>query len=51
MVIVFVIGIFVDFIRSLIMKGLNRLFGCMGWYRKLLGGLEKADNLFREKRE
>lgn len=51
MVIVFVIGIFADFIRSLIMKGLNRLLGCMGWYRKLLGGLEKADNLFREKKE
>jgi len=46
-VIVFVVGVIVDFIRDKMMKGLHRiLFKCRG-YRKVLNAIGRIDEIFR----
>lgn len=45
---VFACGVLTDMVRAWLMKGLNRLFGRIGIYRRLREKVEKADRLFAE---
>jgi len=45
---VFCCGILVDMLRVLLIKGVCRLLRGLGFYRKLVEKIERADNMFRE---
>lgn len=45
---VFVSGILADMLRARLMRGIHGLLCRIKIYRKLVGGIENADNLFRE---
>lgn len=45
---VFVSGILVDMLRARLMRGIHGVFCRIKVYRKLVGGIENMDNLFRE---
>lgn len=48
-VIVFTVGILAEYLRTLLMKGLHKIFIHVGVYRMLMDKLAKADSLFVEK--
>lgn len=48
-VIVFVVGVLVDFFRDLVMKGLHRILFKLAPYRKLMERIEAADGVFQSK--
>ena len=47
--VVFAVGIFVEYLRTMLMKGLHKVFTHLGVYRVLMDKLAIADGLFAEK--
>lgn len=47
--VVFAVGIFVEYLRTMLMKGLHKVFMHLGVYRVLMDKLAIADGLFAEK--
>ena len=47
-VVVFVLGVAVDYVRSRLMYGLTKLFGKLGWFRRLSGWMDMVDGTFAQ---
>lgn len=47
--VVFAVGIFVEYLRTMLMKGLHKVFMHLGVYRMLMDKLAATDGLFAEK--